>query len=1002
VSAKFISTCESRHVAVRLVEPRLLGIGSPKELRSEEWPSVDESLQPFAQRLLALVRDKVAAWNGNSLLIPNELAADFTTSFGAAIGLPSPAAVMVDVSFIGSLSSDPCVRLTWKDTSYVEIDPKRIGMEIRWGQRAGILQGALYQLVVAADEFNAVAQKSVDQRVEKWVPFTEALRRVDPATVEADEFTKSFTVFQAGSFALDVRDVPGSIDFVPILMGRSKARSLDDNAPALDTDGAADQNEFDELLDEEANRLLTATDQTAFQRSFEGAGVVSRAYRLRRTTYVLIDPDLKNALEVVKQARAASEVEKREFVKNPRSAIAKALGLEASEGLSNALFIETRQYSDRVTGLGLWERPELSWLSKSATQWLPERFPVRLGDSDIEVTREEMGKLDEDIRQADKDQQGSVEFQGRTISVDDGRKIIDQIVGKPSGDSAALQDVPVGSGEGSRSSDERERQEPKGPFVVQIKTNFKDVSYEARLVARRAVVPMKPPSRRMGRNEFKPHQSEGFDWLLRSWLAGWRGVLLADDMGLGKSFQSLAFLAWIRENSEALAHGTGGKHLPILVVAPTALLQNWIKEAGLHLAPDALGANRADVFGSGIRKFKNSDLSTASIEPLDWQKIADHDWVLTTYETLADHHVAFAKIKFSVAVFDEIQKIKEPGTLNTWASKAMNADFVLGLSGTPIENRIEDLWSIMDRVSPGLLGDLQTFSKIYRDADIDRYRKLSDFLLKPTPSAPPIILRRMKEDVKVSLPAKTIIPYPVEMPPLQARYYDDVVEKALAPGDRNRGAMLETVQRLRGISLFPGEPKKFDLTKRQDCLEWMAQSARLGKTFEILRKVQRAGERALVFVEHRAMQYMLAEAIATELGIARPVIINGGTPGARRQALVDDFEDGREPFDVMILSPKAAGVGLTILSASHVIHLSRWWNPAVEDQCNDRVYRIGQTKPVSIHLPLARHPKWGDKSFDMSLDRLLSKKREMSKGLLAPPVSDADLDEMFDDVRRAA
>jgi SNF2 family DNA or RNA helicase len=118
------------------------------------------------------------------------------------------------------------------------------------------------------------------------------------------------------------------------------------------------------------------------------------------------------------------------------------------------------------------------------------------------------------------------------------------------------------------------------------------------------------------------------------------------------------------------------------------------------------------------------------------------------------------------------------------------------VSPTSIENRIEDLWSIMDRVSTGLLGDLQTFSRTCRDADIDRYRTLSDLLLKPTASAPPNILRRMKEDVKVSLPSKTVIPYPVEMPPLQAKCYDDVVEKALAPGERNRGAMLETVQRL--------------------------------------------------------------------------------------------------------------------------------------------------------------------------------------------------------------
>jgi superfamily II DNA or RNA helicase len=956
-------------------------------------------LQPIARRLIALARDKVATWDGNKLLIANDTAAEFTSSFGGTIGLPGPAPVMVDVSFAGTLSSDPSVRLIWKDTSYLIIDPQRIGILLQWGGRSGVLQGALLQLVAAAEAFNAVAQKPVEERVEKWAAVTAALARVDPAMVEVDEFTRSFTVFQAGSFSLDVRDIPGSLDFVPVLMSRSKARSLDDNAPALDTDGEADQNPFDELVDEEANRLLAATDQSAFQRAFEGEHEVSRAYRLRRTTYVLIDPDLQGALRIVKNARSAPDAQKREFVKNPRAAIAKELGLGASDGLSSALFVETRQYSDRVTGLGLWERPELSWLSNSSTQWLPERFPVRLGDSEIEVTREEVEKLHDECRQAEVEKRDNVAFKGAEIPVEQARQILGQVIGSAATDP----DLASSSDAEDRSrGNETEQHHHKGPFVVQIKTNFKDVSYEATLVPRRAFVETTAPTERLGRNAFKPHQTDGFKWLIHSWLAGWQGVLLADDMGLGKSFQSLAFLSWIRKNSEIQTRKKGGRSLPILVVAPTALLQNWIKEAGLHLAPDALGSNRADVFGSGIRKFRNIEQTTANIEPLDWRKIADHDWVLTTYETLADNHVAFAKIKFSVAVFDEIQKIKEPGTLNTWASKAMNADFVLGLSGTPIENRIEDLWSIMDRVSPGLLGDLQTFSKTYRDADIDRYRALSDLLLKPSTSAPSIILRRMKEDVKVSLPSKTVVPYPVEMPPLQAKYYDDVVEKALAPGERNRGAMLETVQRLRGISLFPGDPSKFDLTKREDCLAWIGQSARLGKTFEILRNVQRRGERALVFVEHRAMQVMLAEAIATDMGIPRPIIINGSTPGARRQAFVDDFEEGREAFDVMILSPKAAGVGLTILSANHVVHLSRWWNPAVEDQCNDRVYRIGQTKPVSVHVPLARHPKWGDKSFDMSLDRLLAKKREMSKGLLAPPVSEADLDEVFDDLSKPA
>ena len=244
------------------------------------------------------------------------------------------------------------------------------------------------------------------------------------------------------------------------------------------------------------------------------------------------------------------------------------------------------------------------------------------------------------------------------------------------------------------------------------------------------------------------------------------------------------------------------------------------------------------MFGSGINKFRNLDKDTAR-EPLDWRKLDDHDWILTTYETLADNQTAFAKIKCSVALFDEIQKIKDPGTLNTFAAKSVNADFVLGLSGTPIENRIEDLWSITDRVFPSLLGDLKAFSATYRDADAERYRVLSDKLLKPLDGAPAIMLRRMKDDVLEGLPKKSVKLYPTDMPTAQADCYAKVVKTALAAGKRERGAMLEVVQKLRGISLFPSDATKFDLSMEKECLKWIEQSARLGRTFEILRDIER-------------------------------------------------------------------------------------------------------------------------------------------------------------------
>ena len=170
------------------------------------------------------------------------------------------------------------------------------------------------------------------------------------------------------------------------------------------------------------------------------------------------------------------------------------------------------------------------------------------------------------------------------------------------------------------------------------------------------------------------------------------------------------------------------------------------------------------------------------------------------------------------------------------------------------------------------------------------------------------------------------------------------------------------------------------------------------EVFSILRTIEKNGEKALVFLEHRDVQTTFAAAAATLLGLrSEPAIINGTTPGGKRQDIVDRFQNGPPGFNLMVLSPKAAGVGLTITAANHVIHLSRWWNPAVEDQCNDRVYRIGQFKPVTVHVPMAVHPSLGDRSFDANLDRLLESKRSLSRHMLAPPVGEADVGVLFNE-----
>ena len=955
MSSKFVSKCLTDAIEVSIVDkPRL---GKAKTVLRSGWSSAGDELRPWALRLLALASNGTARWDGDCLVIPNEVASNLPGALANAIALPPAAPLMVDVSFHGGAitSEGSYIQTDWKQTNYQEIEPKRVGLTVSWSGRVWRLQGPLYSLVDAIDGYNRVSASSLEARVAAWGRVSAAIKLVDTDSVSADAYTKSLTIFQAGSFSLDVTAIGERVDdFVPVLMQRSKARTLDDDAPTDDLDAPSEEppGASEDLIDENASRLLAAEDQRKFLDLFAQPGPVRSAYPLRRQTFLLIDSDLRAALDVVKTARSGARETKREFVKNPRAAIAKALRGGADEGLTTAVFVETRQYSDRVTGLGLWEPPQLPWLSKVATQWLPELIPVEIAGERIEVTRDEFKQLETAVTQAETTGAQDVTFKERTVPVVEARRAVDNVTGFS--ESKRKYDE-------TEKSTEEETELPKpnsDQIVALLKTNFEALEYKAIRQPRTPWVGQSELRPLGTKTKFKPHQDVGFKWLVDAWIAGWPGVLLADDMGVGKSYQALAFLAWIRHNLEIAAQRSARRKLPILVVAPTALLENWIKEARIHLLEGALGSNRANIFGAGIRKFRNTDPSTMDTEALNWRKIEEHDWVLTTYETLADYHTSFARILFSVGVFDEIQKIKDPGTLNSVSSKSMNADFVLGLSGTPVENRIEDLWSVMDRVSPGFLGDLKVFSANYKNATVEQYRALSEMLMHPVDGAPPIVLRRMKDEVLEGLPPRTIERYRDAMPAIQERRYEEVVQRSA--GAAGRGAMLEVVQKLRGVSLFPGDFRQFDVTTRKGVADWKGQSARLARTFDILHKLEAAGQRGLVFLEHRGMQSLLAQAISTEFGIEPPMIINGATPGARRPKMVDEFEERRTKFDLMILSPKAAGVGLTILSANHVIHLSRWWNPAIEDQCNDRVYRIGAKLPVTIHLPMALHSRYGE------------------------------------------
>lgn len=352
-------------------------------------------------------------------------------------------------------------------------------------------------------------------------------------------------------------------------------------------------------------------------------------------------------------------------------------------------------------------------------------------------------------------------------------------------------------------------------------------------------------------------------------MAGRPGALLADDMGLGKTLQAIAFMAWLQEEAVAGRHPSA----PLLIVAPTGLLGNWQSEIQKHLTDPWLGP-MARAFGGDLRKLREEsglpgrdiDTGRAALYSGAWRQAGI---VLTTYETLRDYHFSFARTRFGIIIYDEIQKLKNPASQMTRAAKTLNAAFVLGMTGTPVENRLQDLWSLMDVVAPGLLGSSREFEKRYPPDNRAALGELKSLLMNGDDAKPPFMIRRLKSEALEGLPKKTIQPYPVEMPEPQARAYKDVVVRAAAAaasGSLGKGGMLTFLAAMRGTSLHPRGPQEpvGDLTK------FAAESARIQSTFKVLDEAQLKNEKVLVFVEDLAMQDRYAEVVQARYPHNRP------------------------------------------------------------------------------------------------------------------------------------
>lgn len=975
MTSRFHFTPTSSGGDLALIERRLIG---QRKVPFADWPTVGGTEHGSTIRFLrGLVERQVVQSDGILLSISTEQLLEFPAGIGSRIGLPNAAPLSLDVSLAGRVETpDGLIKMSWHDTSLRRVNPTRSGIIIRFGGSVGRLTGPIYRLVEAIEAYNRTVTQSVDMRMPAWLEVQRHLEPLAGTAVRTDRILQNFRIFQAGAFSLDVRQSVHGPQFDPVLMSAAMRASLEDDAPAAE--GTSFDGHDTDLRDDSRDALLIPELHKRFTEAFSADRSTRPSYVLGRNTYLVVEPELRLALDVVKRMSRASDEERRAFVRNPRTYMAQEVP-DASEEFGT-IFVETRQYSERVVGLGLWEKPKLDWLQRKGNGWLPEGFVLVVGGRPLSLDENGVAELVQAHDVALEHGADNVSFRGNDLATPDVSAALAQLESEFDESHPRRDLLPDG--------DPREQD----ANVLLIKDNIDEPEFTSADHTRPLVVPKVFPLDLM-RTTPKPHQTEGFGWLVDTWTAGLPGALLADDMGLGKTMQALAFLAWFRENRRALREERTYDG-PQLVVAPTALLRTWQKEAATHLADGILG-DCIEAFGPGLRTIKVHG-SNSPENALDIDRLRDADWILTTYETLATYHRAFARIAYPIAIFDEMQKIKAPDTINTHAAKVMNVDFVLGMTGTPIENRIEDIWCIMDRVMPGRLGGLKEFSATYGSEQQEALQSLKQKLDQPQGTLPAPMLRRMKHDHLRGLPERTVKTYRDTMPAVQADAYSNVV--GAAQGKRSKGDMLKTIHSLRGISLHPHGADGLDPYELESCARWIESSARVSQTLAILDGIRSADEKALVFIEDRAMQAAFAAVAAGRLEMSsEPEIINGQVAGDQRQQIVDRFQAAAPGFGLLLLSPKAAGIGLTITAANHVIHLSRWWNPAVEDQCNDRVYRIGQTRPVTVHIPMAVHPNFGEASFDLKLDALLERKRTLSRDMLVPPVSETDAEALFGD-----
>ncbi len=733
----------------------------------------------------------------------------------------------------------------------------------------------------------------------------------------------------------------------------------------------------------EITPIIDIDNSIGFTNTFDRLPIVRDIYPVSgnngETTRVLISENQKAELKKIKDKRKVADRKSiQEIIANPE------LYFNDEEVDFNVF------YSERVKEIGLYKPKFYPFASPYKSQWIPGIVVKDKIHGEKRIYFKSYEKLSDFIEQKEKavkEQRQTIQWEDTEIPIEDAEDFIKIAIKQfenpknpVKNQNATDQQVLI-----IKENAELTEFSNSNELPDNLKHNFYEISNLNNSIS------------------LMEHQKEGISWLQSLFKENFAGGLLADDMGLGKTLQLLYFIEWHCQQYK--------DNKPYLIVAPVSLIENWENEYQKFFNKQNLTLNK--LYGSvQLTKENNHIQNQQDAKRLQFKQI-----ILTNYETVRSYQISLGLVDFAIIALDEAQKIKTPGTQVTNAIKALKSDFKVAMTGTPVENTLVDIWCLMDFAVPGLLGNAKDFAKVYQKPLNDEATDIKALTEKLRNNIGVFIKRRLKTDVAKDLPTK----HDGEnsrlkkiMPIKQLVRYKQEIEMANnseLEGVDKRNQKLKSLWAIRDISDHPALLDSQILSISTDDL--ISSSSKLQTTVSILSDIKTNGEKVIVFADRRETQKMLQKIIYDTYSIFAS-IINGDTPTTKqlegksklsRQQTIDRFqsEDG---FNIIIMSPIAAGVGLNVTKANHIIHYTRHWNPAKEEQATDRAYRIGQKKDVFVYYPMAIFPEdmkdeAGNrlKSFDEILDILLINKKSLASNTLFP-TDQAEItpDELFGNI----